>query len=236
MSNGAGDPDLRHCWHQHRRQRNSQFGFFALANPINFNNSVVTFNNNATNRIFLTGPITLTGNNQITADANGFGATGFSGVVTGSGSLSLLGGALVMQNPNNTYSGGTNLGSGNLIVTASDTIQRRHRHVVNGPLGSGAVNLTGGLFQAAATNVPDLTVNAITLHNAITLINANTTIGGPGTNAGAGGDITLAGPMTLTGANNTLSVSARLQLHHLRHHQRHRRPDQDQRRFAPAER
>src|SRR5207237_2278107 len=48
-----------------------QFGFFALANPVTFSNSVVTFQN-STNRIFLTGPITLLGNNQITGDANAF--------------------------------------------------------------------------------------------------------------------------------------------------------------------
>ena len=45
---------------------NAQDSFFALANPINFNNSVVTFSN-STNRFFFTGPISLTGNNQITA-------------------------------------------------------------------------------------------------------------------------------------------------------------------------
>src|SRR5439155_1551881 len=114
---------------------NSPFGFFALANPINFTNSVVTFAN-STNRFFFVGPITLTGNNQITADANAFGATAFSGVVGGTGSLNLIGGALVMQNPNNTYSGGTNLGTGNLVVTASDTFSGGN--VTNGPLGTGA--------------------------------------------------------------------------------------------------
>ena len=190
---------------------NSQFGYFTLANPFNFTNSVVTFANSV-NRIFLAGPIALTGNNQITANANGFGATGFSGVVSGAGSLNLLGGAIVMQNPNSTYSGGTNLGSGNLIVTASDTVNAGGS-TINGPLGTGGLNLggfgTSGLLQAAATNVPDLTVNAITLHNAITLTNANTIVaGGAGTNAGAGGNITLAGPVTITGANNVVAVTA----------------------------
>src|SRR4029077_10684302 len=73
----------------------------------------------------------------------------------------------------------------------------------------GPVNLTGGLFQAAATDVPDLTVNAITLHNTLNLINASTTVAGPSAaTAGAGGNITLAGPLTLNGAANTLGVSA----------------------------
>ena len=179
---------------------NAQDSFFALDNPINFNNSVVTFAN-STNRFFFTGPITLTGNNQITADANAFGATALSGVVSGTGSLNLLGGAIVMQNPNSTYSGGTNVGGGNLIVTASDTVNGNNV-TINGPLGTGALNLTGGIFQASATNVPDLTVNAITLYNAITLINANTIVaGGAPTNSGAGGNITFAGPVTLSGTN-----------------------------------
>ena len=144
---------------------------------------MVTFLNSV-DRFFLAGPITLTGNNQITADSNAFGATAFSGVVTGSGSLNLLGGALAMQDPNNTYSGGTNLGGGNLLVTSSDT--GTSGNVTAGPLGTGAINLTGGLFQAAATNVPDLTANAITLHNTINLINANTIITGPASTTTAG--------------------------------------------------
>ena len=44
-------------------------------------------------------------------------------------------------------------------------------HFFGGIVHAGhALNLTGGLFQASATNVPDLTVNAITLHNAVTLV------------------------------------------------------------------
>src|SRR5262249_41882263 len=52
----------------------STFGLFALSNPVNFNNSVVTFANSV-NRIDLTGPISLSGNNQIAANATTFGAT-----------------------------------------------------------------------------------------------------------------------------------------------------------------
>ena len=91
-------------------------GNFALANPINFTNSVVTLG--GTNRIFFAGPITVTGNNQFNFST----ATFFSGAVSGpTGSVNVISGTLVMQNPNNTYGGGTNLGGGNLQVTASDT-------------------------------------------------------------------------------------------------------------------
>ena len=75
-----------------------------------------------------------------------------------------------MQNPNNTY---WVTPSGNLLVTASDTITARN--VTNGPL---APRVTFGGLQASAT-VPDLTVNAITLQR-VTLINASTTVAGPG--------------------------------------------------------
>src|SRR5439155_1354621 len=76
---------------------------FVLANPVNFTNSVASFGNSG-NRFFLAGPITLTGNNQIIADANATvnQATFLSGVVGGTGALTLLGGALMIQNPNNT--------------------------------------------------------------------------------------------------------------------------------------
>src|SRR5262249_36327510 len=115
---------------------------FALANPVNFTNSVVTLG--GTNRTFLTGPITLTGNVQITVVVPTF----FSGVVTDGatqGTLNLLAGnALVMQNPNNTYSGGTNVGgqgaNAQLQVNSSDVFVSGN--IVSGPLGNGPSHLT----------------------------------------------------------------------------------------------
>src|SRR5207302_673761 len=91
---------------------------FALPNPINFNNSVVTF---ATNSFFFAGAITLTGANTFTSNTPVF----FAGVVSGTGSLNVIAGnALVLLNPNNTYSGGTNVSgsgsNGQLQVTTSD--------------------------------------------------------------------------------------------------------------------
>ena len=183
---------------------NSVGANFALANPFNFNNSVVTLG--VTNRIFLAGPITLTGNNQITVTNPTF----FSGVVSGPGSLNDIGGnALVMQNPNSTYSGGTNVGgTANLQFNSSDTVNGNNV-TTSGPLGTGAITFaaTAPVFQNGNTGVPDYIANAVTLHNAINLINTTLVIGGPATTtAGAGGDITLAGTVNVFGTN-TLTVA-----------------------------
>src|SRR5262249_19865748 len=98
---------------------NSAGGHFALANPGIFNNRVITLS--GANRTFSRGPIPLIGNNQFLLSNPTF----CSGVVSGPGSLNLVSGnALVMQNPNNTYSGGTNVGTGaangQLQVNTSD--------------------------------------------------------------------------------------------------------------------
>ena len=115
-----------------------------------------------------------------------------------------------MQNQNNTYSGGTNVttvgGNGQLQVNTSDVYV--NGTLVSGPLGTGPVNLTAGVFQNGNSSgtVSRFEGTAVTLHNAFNFINANTIIGAG--NAGAGGDINLAGPVTVTGNTNTISVSA----------------------------
>ena len=120
---------------------------FALGNPVVFNNSVVTIGN-TTNGLSLAGPIALTGSNQITISTSTTKPVYFSGAVSGTGALSLNGGTLVLQNPNDIYSGGTNVGGGVLQVDSSDTFSGSA--VLNGPLGTGPVNLKGGTFQSAA--------------------------------------------------------------------------------------
>ena len=130
----------------------------AIGNPILFNNAVVSFGNS--NSIVFTGPITLTGNNQIAVSSSNIPIF-FGGVVSGTGSLSLpVGNSLVMENPNNTYSGGTNIGNinagyaafslsnGQLQVTSS-SILNSSGVLVSGPLGTGAVNFTAGVLQNA---------------------------------------------------------------------------------------
>ena len=141
---------------------------FAIANPINFNNSVVTLS--TTNRIFFTGPISVTGNNQFQVTLPTF----FSGVVSGSGSVNVFAGAgvLVMQNANNTYSGGTNLGGGALQVNSSDNGTLTSAPTA-GPLGTGAINLTGGTFENANPALDaEYAANVVTLHNVVNLLNA----------------------------------------------------------------
>ena len=97
-----------------------------------------------TNRTFFTGPISVTNNNQF---INGANLAMFAGVVSGTGSINLVSGTLAMLNSSNTYSGGTNVGGGNLQVNSSDTVNVANGGVTNGPLGTGAVNLTGGIVD-----------------------------------------------------------------------------------------
>lgn len=177
---------------------------FALANPVNFNNSVVTLGGG--NRILFVGPITVAGSNQFSVGNAAFlGGMIRDGATPGSINM-LSGTALVMLNPNNTYSGGTNLGGGNLQVNASST--GAPGAVTKGPLGTGPTNLTGGVLQNGNTGVADYSVNSVTLHNAVTLINTSTVIGGPATTAaGDGGEMTLAGPVTVGGANNNFGTA-----------------------------
>src|SRR5205823_2096382 len=120
----------------------------------------------------------------------------------------LSGNALVMQNPNNTYSGGTrvttsNAVTGNLQVTTSDTVAGST--VVRGPLGTGELTLIAGLLQAGNTvsvsgSPFSYSSDSITLHNTVNLINSTATIGGV-TPAG-GGNINLAGLVNVLGTNS----------------------------------
>ena len=162
-----------------------------------------------TNRTTLTGPITLSGTNTFSVSS-----TTYLGRRRQRHRLAEpdAGNALVLENPNNTYSGGTNLGStGQLQVNTSDVLNSSGT-IVSGPLGVGAINLTTGVFQNGNTSSgpSQFQANLITLHNQVNLINANFTIGGG--NAGAAGDITLAGPVTVTGNQNIVSVSANVTL------------------------
>ena len=121
----------------------------------------------------------------------------------------------MLQNPDNTYSGGTNLGSngtnGQLQINTSDVINSSGSFV-SGPLGVGPINLTAGVLQNGNTTAgpSQFQANQVTLHNQLNLINANFTIGGG--NLGAAGDFTFAGPVSVTGNQNIVSVAGNVTL------------------------
>src|SRR5262249_8973059 len=122
------------------------------------------------------------------------------GVISGSGSLSIPGGAgqLILNNAN-TYSGGTNLGGGTVIATNSSTLSGNT--IVSGSLGTGALNLTGGVIEASGTAL-QAGVAAATFPNPITLQNAAVTFGGL-----SGTTLTFSGNVLVQGNTNTLTVS-----------------------------
>lgn len=101
----------------------------------------------------------------------------FSGVVSGSGTLSKSGAGTLTLTAANTYSGGTTLASGTLGLGADNAI------------GSGTLTITGGNLRASGS--------ARTLTNAVTL-SGDFTLGRATTLAGA---ITLTKSVTLTSGN-----------------------------------
>jgi fibronectin-binding autotransporter adhesin len=134
--------------------------------------------------------------------------TGTGGLTVNNGSAGGTGGALTINNNTNSYSGGTTVNAGTLTVGA------------NGALGTGALNLNGGilnnsaLISGMATNIAVGGTTAIQLgsnNNMIlsgTLSGAGTlTLGNSGNNGSA--HVGLTNTMTsgtITLANNTNSV------------------------------
>ncbi len=199
----------------------------AIPNPFVFNNSLVSLGDN--NRTTFTGPMTLTGTNTFSLANFGNGNQNpvvLGGVISGTGSLNLIqgGNGLILANPDNIYSGGTGLttgvggSNGQLQVTASSVLDSAG-HLLSGPLGTGPLNLMGGVLQNTNTNgnTTEYGANLVTLYNAVNILSTPTSINNAaatgqttiigGGNADGGGDINLAGPVTLAGNTNTISVS-----------------------------
>lgn len=119
-----------------------------------------------------------------------------SGVISGTGSLAKAdGGDLVLLGAN-TYSGGTNIAGGTIVVgelNAGDAADG-----TNTSLGSGAVNVASGAQLVIASN------NSLTLANNITLNGSSTVNSRTGSLIGGyqtgGNTTTLTGTLTLAGS------------------------------------
>lgn len=145
----------------------------------------VLFNDTATSTA-----VTLTGNLQpasviVNSSTNNFTFTGSTGnVISGTTSLLKTGSSTLTINAPNTYTGGTVISQGTIVVTG-----------VNNGLGTGAVTL--GDANTGSTNVALLLTNGRGLSNAINVTNNGTgtaTLGFSGT----GGSFTeFSGPITL---------------------------------------
>jgi autotransporter-associated beta strand protein len=147
-----------------------------------------------------------------------------AGSIAGAASLTKSGaGSLEINMAGNTYAGGTSLIAGVLQVDASSTVSGGT--LAGGPLGTGAIAISGGTLQAGgsgATLANALTISGnaglagVTLAPSglstpytVTLTNSPTlTVTAPVTIAeGVSGNLVMAGPsvLTLTAAANSLS-------------------------------
>jgi outer membrane autotransporter protein len=129
------------------------------------------------------GSATLTTGNDNTS-------TTFSGVISGSGSLTKIGSGVLTLSGANTYSGGTTLAGGTLSLANSQA------------LGSGALTTTGSVVDYA---------NGVTIANAI-VINSNTTqlqvTTGSATQAGVISELNGPRPLEKIGAGALILTAA----------------------------
>ncbi len=162
-----------------------------LGNLINFAGSQTILNAPG---LVLPGAVTLVGTDALTFNQ----PTTFTGNITGSGSLVVEGTSTVTLSPagRNSYSGGTVLVSGTLLLGSTNT-----------PLGSGSVTLAGN--AATASTLKTNAVAGIVLGNPLILSNAGSLAGGANVTIGAGGPITFGNTVSLTGMTN-LQVNAPL--------------------------
>lgn len=106
-------------------------------------------------------------------------------------------GTLVLSNPNNSYSGGTTLNGGTLIVNGSTADGS------GSPLGTGTLTINGGTLgttvQPASGTTGTIISNLISLHGNFSIAtNSNPASFGAQ-------NITLAGPIDLNGATRTIT-------------------------------
>src|SRR5579883_2181126 len=163
-----------------------------LANPLEIGNSKTAVIGGSNN-------ITLSGtarfdNSAGVLEFTNTGATTLSGVIGGGGSvLENASGGTVTLSGANTYTGGTTLTAGTLVLGTSSA-----GNITNGPVGTSTLTLNGGTLQGSS----GVTVNnAFTIAGNVTIGGTNSfTLGGAGTlNSGDTLTISNSGTTTLSG-------------------------------------
>jgi fibronectin-binding autotransporter adhesin len=114
--------------------------------------------------ITVSGPLSLGGNGSLALTFAGAGDVTISGVISDGGAASGINlassysGTLTLNAPVNTYSGGTNLGGGEVSISNI------------GSIGTGGITFAGGALQITGTGITNLNT---TLVNGVTGANAN---------------------------------------------------------------
>jgi fibronectin-binding autotransporter adhesin len=154
--------------------------------------SIFTFSGNISGGVTGSSVLTLTG------ASTGTGTNVISGFI-GNGSATSLGltksgtGTWLLSNANSNFSGGVTLSAGTLQVSASST--PTSGIVTSGPLGTGAINLSGGTLMSSGS--------AISIANAISLTAGTTSY----VSDNSSGDLNLYGNVS-GGSTSTLAISA----------------------------
>jgi fibronectin-binding autotransporter adhesin len=148
----------------------------------------------------ITNNVVLTNNLTVTATSDGI----FSGIISGGGSLTKLGGGSLTLSIANTFSGGTFFGNasgtaaGTLALGVSST--GAPGAVTSGPVGTGTFTLRG---TGASSTVRSTDATARTINNTIAFAGSNVDIHyGSSTT----GDLTFGGTVSLGAAPRTFTV------------------------------
>ncbi len=167
----------------------------ALSNTLNLANVTLTIASATTQgeNLAFTGPVNLIGSNTI-ADAD-TGPVTFSGLISGTGALTLnTAAAILLFQGANTFSGGLTITAGSLVIGNSTVTNSGV--IVSGPLGTGTIGLSGGSVFAQTPG--SVTPSSFTFANPVVL-NGTTIVSG--TSA-----ITLTGTVTML-ASSQLTVN-----------------------------
>lgn len=158
----------------------------------------------------VTAPINLANNLTVNGGGSASVSVAFSGLITGSGSLTKSSTSSLTLSGANTYSGGTNVLTGSFLRIGSDGVvdAGNGNALVSGPVGTGTLAFTTG------GNLTTADLTARTIYNPITL-GSNVNFGT--STAALNGALTFGGAVTMTSTAaksitvfNTLTLNAPL--------------------------
>ena len=120
------------------------------------------------------------------------------GTISGSGSVTKNAGGFLELSAANTYSGGTTLNTGSLLIAGNTSGSLGA--ITSGPLGTGGLGLNGGTLMASDDVTPRTILNPVSIGN-------NVTLGDSGNSA----KLTFSAPVTLNSGVRTLNIQSDVQ-------------------------